>query len=112
MIDGAKLTKTVTLPSLIVTASPNAFARGASSLPVSAGLASAAPSVVGSGTVREIVDALATKSTLTWQPDKIGAYQVFGLGGYAGANANMASAGSLLVYDRRTDDFQRFWYAD
>lgn len=24
----------------------------------------------------------------------------------------MASAGSLLVYDRRTDDFQRFWYAD
>jgi len=24
----------------------------------------------------------------------------------------MASAGSLLVYDRRTDGFQRFWYSD
>lgn len=24
----------------------------------------------------------------------------------------MASAGSLLVYDRRTDSFQRFWYSD
>lgn len=24
----------------------------------------------------------------------------------------MASAGSLLVYDRKTDSFQRFWYSD
>lgn len=54
-IDGAELTNTVTLPALIVTASPSAFALGASSLPVSAELASAAPSVVRSRTAREFI---------------------------------------------------------
>lgn len=34
-------------------------------------------------------DAIATKATKTWQKDKVGIFQVFGLGSYSGANANI-----------------------